>query len=151
MEAFNYNNPKSPAQIRELTANGLKLAWHMVSEEGSAKFRADALSTESGCRYGTILPVKSPREDVESVDTLMYTVFGEPFTFGPIDIPAVPQDFKYCKMLTSLTEKLLAEGKLRAHTPKVGKNGLQGVLQGLDDKEGKVSGNKLVYLVDETP
>lgn len=151
VEAFNYNDPESPTKIRELTTNRLKLAWDTISEEGSAKFCAYALSTESGCKYGSILPVRSPRKDVESVDTLMYTVFGEPFTFGPSKILAVPEDFEYCKMFTTLTEKLLAEGKLRAHTPKVGKRGLQGVLQELDDmRAGKVSGNKWVYLVDET-
>jgi hypothetical protein len=38
------------------------------------------------------------------------------------------------------------------HPPKVGKDGLQGVLDGLVQlKEGKVTGVKLVYRVDETP
>lgn len=99
-----------------------------------------------------MLPEKSPRADVESVATLMYTVFGEALEFAGSSIPAAPEDAQYAVEFLGLTEKLLAEGKLKAHTPKVGAGGLEGVLQGLDDlKTGKVSGSKLVYQVDETP
>lgn len=43
--------------------------------------------------------------------------------------------------------KLLSEGAIKVHPPKVGK-GLEGVLEGLDDmRQGKVSGNKLVYKI----
>lgn len=151
-EAFDYNDPHSPAKIRELTGNKLKYAWDTISEDESARFCADALSTEPGCRYGNILQSKSPRDDVESVGTLMYTIFGEEFTFGAHKIPAVPEDFEFAKKFIAITEKLLAEGKLKPHTVKLGKDGLEGVLKGLEDmKAGKVSGNKLVYLVADTP
>lgn len=86
------------------------------------------------------------------MNTLMYTVFGEEFKFGSTSIPASSEDFEFAKEFMGITEKLLAEGKLKPHAEKVGKDGLQGVLQGLEDlKTGKVSGNKLVYLVEETP
>lgn len=82
----------------------------------------------------------------------MYTIFGEPFSFGPTKIPAAPEDFEYTKKFLAITEQLLAEGKLKPHTAKVGKDGLEGVLNGLDDlKTGKVSGEKLVYRISETP
>ncbi|PCH01844.1 Polyketide synthase, enoylreductase [Penicillium occitanis (nom. inval.)] len=150
---FDYNEPNVGAQIREYTQNKLKYAWDTVSEEGSAKICAEALSSEAGAKYGSILSVKSPREDVESVNTLMYTVFGEEFKFGKgSEFPAIPEDFEYTKKFIELTEKLLAEGKLKAHRAKVGADGLKGVLKGLEDmKAGKVSGEKLVYRVEETP
>lgn len=83
----------------------------------------------------------------------MYTVFGEGFNFGKgSEFPAIPEDFEYTKKFIELTEKLLAEGKLKAHRAKVGADGLKGVLKGLEDmKAGKVSGEKLVYRVEETP
>ncbi|KAF3397061.1 hypothetical protein DPV78_008280 [Talaromyces pinophilus] len=150
---FDYNEPNVGAHIREYTQNKLKYAWDTVSEEGSAKICAEALSSEAGAKYGSILSVKSPREDVESVNTLMYTVFGEEFKFGKgSEFPAIPEDFEYTKKFIELTEKLLAEGKLKAHRAKVGADGLKGVLKGLEDmKAGKVSGEKLVYRVEETP
>ncbi|QGA21042.1 hypothetical protein EYB26_008752 [Talaromyces marneffei] len=150
---FDYNEPNVGAQIREYTQNKLEYAWDTVSEEGSAKICSDALTSEPGAKYGNILNVKSPREDVETVNTLMYTVFGEAFKFGKgAELPAIPEDFEYTKKFIALTEKLLAEGKLKAHRVKLGADGLKGVLKGLNDmKAGKVSGEKLVYRVEETP
>jgi hypothetical protein len=47
---------------------------------------------------------------------------------------------------------LFDEKKIRVHPPKVGKDGLKGVFVGLQQlREGKVSGEKLVYKVEETP
>jgi len=151
-EVFDYNEPNVGQKIREYTQNKLKLAWDTVSEGESANIVAEALSTEPGCRYGSILPNKFPREDVQYLSTLMYTIFGERFFFGPSEFPALPEDVEYTKEFFGITEKLLAEGKLKAHKAKVGKDGFEGVLKGLDDlKNGKVSGEKLVYRVSETP
>ena len=136
-----------------MTDNKLKLAWDTISEKGSAKFCADALSSDgSGCIYGTILPIKSPREDVESIGTLMYSIFGESFKFGPSEIPTSSEDFEYAKKFLTMTEGLLKDGKIKAHKQTVGKDGLEGALKGMEDmKNGKVSGEKLVYRVAETP
>jgi len=55
---------------------------------------------------------------------------------------------KFC----GLAEKLLKEGKIKAHPVDVRPGGLKGVLEGLDEmRKGKVSGKKLVYRVEETP
>ncbi|EED13651.1 zinc-binding oxidoreductase ToxD, putative [Talaromyces stipitatus ATCC 10500] len=151
-KTFDYNEPNVGAKIREYTQDNLKYAWDTISDENSAKICADALTSESGAKYGNILTAKSPREDVETVNTLMYTVFGEEFKFGAQPFPAIPEDFEYTKKFIALVEKLLAEGKLKAHRVKVGADGLKGVLAGLEDlKNGKVSGEKLVYRVEETP
>lgn len=53
---------------------------------------------------------------------------------------------------SELSTKLLASSQISVHPPKVGKHGLEGVFDGLQQlKEGKVSGTKLVYQVDQTP
>ncbi len=151
-EAFDYNDKEAPSKIRKLTDNKLKYAWDTISEKDSAQFCADALSTDAGCKYGSILQAKSPREDVESTTTIMYTIFGESFKFGPQEIPAISEDFEYAKKFLAMTEGLLKEGKITAHKQTVGKDGLEGVLKGMEDmKNGKVSGEKLVYRVSETP
>lgn len=147
-EVFDYNEPSVGQKIRDYTQNKLKLAWDTVSEGESANIVAQAMSTESGGRYGSILPNKFPREDVNYESTLMYTIFGEAFKFGPKDFPPIPEDFEYTKMFLGIVEGLLADGKLKAHTAQLGKDGFEGVLKGLDDlKNGKVSGQKLVYRV----
>lgn len=155
MEAFDYNDLKSLEKIREHTSSSkLKLAWDTIGTAESAKFCAEALSNEPGCKYGCISfpPVKLPREDVECVGSLMYSVFGEPFEKKGVKFPASPDDFEFTKKFMGITENLLADGKLKPHAEEIRENGLEGVLKGFADlKAGKVSGNKLVYLVADTP
>jgi NADPH:quinone reductase-like Zn-dependent oxidoreductase len=109
-EAFDYNEPGVGKNIRDYTGDRLKYAWDTISIEASAQICADALSsTESGLRYGTIVPVKSPRDDVETINTVMYTVFGKAFKFGDLDKPASQDDLDFGKIFFNVTEKLLAE------------------------------------------
>jgi hypothetical protein len=69
-----------------------------------------------------------------------------------MQIPAKPEDKAFLESFLTVAEPLLAEGKVKVHTPKVGKDGLKGVLEGLELlKADKVSGEKLVYNVEETP
>jgi len=128
--------------------------WDTISLESSAKICAEAMSSDdtTGAKYGSILPVKLPKEGVEVTSMFMYTIFNDPFTKGGKDVPAVPEDFEFAKKFFGITEKLLAEGKLKPHPEKVGPNGLEGALQGMKEmQENKVSGQKLVYRVRETP
>jgi hypothetical protein len=92
-----------------LTENNLRYAWDTIAIESSARICADALSTSPGTRYGTTNPIQSPRVDVESSSVVMYTMFGEPFTFGDREFAASPEDFDFAKMFMSLTENLLEE------------------------------------------
>ena len=61
-------------------------------------------------------------------------------------------DADVCFRFWEISSKLIASAQLAVHPPKIGKDGLQGVLDGMVQlKEGKVTGVKLVYRVDETP
>ncbi|EMC98222.1 hypothetical protein BAUCODRAFT_66865 [Baudoinia panamericana UAMH 10762] len=150
---YDYRDPDCGKQINKDTKDSLKLIWDTVSVPESAQICAEAMSSDtSGARYGSILPVKYPTEGVEVVSTLMYTIFDAPFKKFGMDFPPVPEDFEFAKKFFDITEKLLAEGKLKTHEEQVGPHGLQGVLEGFQQmKEGKVSGRKLVYRVAETP
>lgn len=148
-KAFEYNGPKAAAQIRALTDNKVTLVYDTIGDESTARFWGHALSTcAPDCRYTSVMPVKCPHEDVESVFVSMMTIFGE-----PVEIPGFfsmkegsTEDFEFAKMFRGITERLLAEGKIRPHTAKVRKGGLEGVLEGLEElKSGKVSGYKLVW------
>lgn len=80
------------------------------------------------------------------------TVFGEAHDKLGEHVPAKPEDFEFTKKFWQISQKLLATGKLRPHPIRLGKNGLDGVFDGMQQaREGKVSGEKLVYRVDETP
>ncbi|KAJ0416301.1 chaperonin 10-like protein [Aspergillus carlsbadensis] len=152
--AFDYTLADVGAQIREKTANQLRHAWDTISIPSSARICADALSTSSalGLRYGNLLPVKCPRDDVRSTTTVMYTAFGRDFKFGDQDMPASQEDYAFAKMFYELGEKLITHGKLKTHAEKVGVNGLEGALDGFQlMKEGKVHGEKLVYRIADTP
>ncbi|KAG9238560.1 chaperonin 10-like protein [Amylocarpus encephaloides] len=145
-EVVDYHDPQAPSKIRELTGNKLKYAWDTKGDDDSAKFCGEALSSEAGGYFGTILSNRVPRDDLTQTGTLMYTVFNEGFDKFGMNIPASEADFEFGKKWMALTEKLLAEGALKPHPAKVGSGGLEGVLNGMDDmKNGKVSGVKLVY------
>ncbi|KAF9887094.1 hypothetical protein FE257_010588 [Aspergillus nanangensis] len=148
---FDYRDPESAKAIREYTQDGLKLVLDTVSLKDTAAYCDNAISTQGG-DYVALTNVGIERENVRDRFTLAYTVFGEAFQFGGHSIPAKPEDREFIQEFWSLSEKLLADGKVKVHSPKVGANGLEGVLEGLRlMKEGKVSGEKLVYNIDETP
>lgn len=150
---YNYRDADCAKQIRKDTNDSLKYVWDTISLEASAKICAEALSSDpSGARYGSILPVKLPRDGVEQNMTFMYTIFNDSFKKGDNEYPPSQEDFDFAKKVFELAEKFLAEGKLKTHPEEVRSGGLEGVLKGLQDlKNDKVSGVKLVYRVRETP
>jgi hypothetical protein len=89
----------------------LRYAFDTISIPESAKICADALSTDSevGLRYGNLLPVKCPRDDVVTTTTVMYTVFKSFFKFGEQDMPPSEEDYEFGRTIYGLTEKLVAE------------------------------------------
>lgn len=152
---YDYKDPSCGKTINKDTNDSLRLIWDTISTDSSAQICSEAFSSDSsGARYGSIAEREEgfPKQGVEETFTFMYTIFNEPFTSGDEDIPAVPEDFEFAKEFFGITEKLLAEGKLKTHPEKAGSKGLEGALQGmLDMKNDKVSASKLVYRVAETP
>ena len=150
---YDYRDSQCGQNINKDTNDSLKLVWDTISLESSAKICAEAMSSKAdGCRYGSILPVKFSKKGVETTMTFMYTIFNEKFTKAGRETPAIQEDFEFAKMFFEMTERLLAEGKLKTHPEQVGPSGLDGALKGMEDlKNDKVSGKKLVYRVSETP
>ncbi|KAK9239236.1 chaperonin 10-like protein [Lipomyces kononenkoae] len=147
---FDYKDSESVAKIRQYTNDNLTLAWDTISSESSAKFCADVLS--SGAMYAALGNVKAPRDDVKSLFTMAYTIVGEPYKMASVAVPAIPENYDFGKRWTRLVEHLLRTGNIKILPPTIGKDGLKGVLEGLELlRENKVSGGKLVYRVAETP
>ncbi|KAF7546107.1 hypothetical protein G7Z17_g8659 [Cylindrodendrum hubeiense] len=147
-KVFDYRSPDAAAEIRKYTENNLKLVFDTIALESTAKFSDEALSTEGG-EYSSLLPIGIERANVNARSTLAYTTVGEAFVFGSNPVPAKPEDKEYAQFFWDLAVKLLADGKVKPHTPSVRPGGLKGVLEGLQLlREDKVSGEKLVYNVE---
>lgn len=150
--AYDYNSPSCSKDIKEYTKDQIKHVFDCISDVNSTKICVEAMSSAGGV-YSTLQPVEQKtvtgiNKNVESKSTLGYTVVGESFTYGPMEFPAVPADFEFGKTFWELSEKLLADGKVKVHKPTINKfgKGLEGVIQGMQHmREGKVSAEKLVF------
>lgn len=121
-----------------------------VSIESTASICADAIGPHGGS-YCNLLGIDCPRADVKSSFFLGYGVSGESYIFEGEHYEARPEDFEFGVKFIPIAEKLWAEGKLKPHPQRVGSGGLTGAISGMQSlREGKYSGEKLVYRIDET-
>lgn len=148
---FDYNDHQSGAKIHEATGNQLRLILDCIGSEEGVKLCDTALSSEGG-KYTAIVPASIDRPNVENRVVIAYTTIGEAFDFGDLHFPSKLEDKEYWESFIPIAESLLGQGKVKAHRPRVGKDGLRGVLDGLElMKSGQVSGEKLVYNIADTP
>ena len=151
-EVFDYKDPLCGKKIRDYTDDELTLALDCVSEGNSGQICEAAISSKGGKISYLLDSGNHSRKDVERLRTSAYSVFGEAFDKLGAHVPAKPDHFEHGKMFWQLTEDLVRAGKLKPHPVKVGEDGLVGVFDGLQQmRDGKVSGVKLVYRVQETP
>lgn len=148
---FDYKDPEAGKEIRQYTNNNLKLVLDCISDDSSVQFCDQALSSEGG-EYNSWPPAAIERANVNNSLTVSYTSIGEAFNLGPTSFPATPESKAFAEQFLAVVESLLVQGKVKVHPPRVGKGGLQGVMDGMQQLKAKqVSGEKLVYNVEETP
>lgn len=106
----------------------------------------------AGGTYCNLLGINSPRADVQSTFFLVYSASGEAYIFEGKEYHARPDDFVFYSEFYRLVETLWAQGRLTTHPVRLESGGLNGVVgHGLQLlREGKVSGEKLVYRIDDT-
>lgn len=145
---FDYKSPTVGADIRKATKDQLAHVFDCVSEGSSPAIANEAIGSKGG-KYSTLLFTEDlPREDVVTARTLGYIAVGEPFNKFGVEWPRDPASVEFSTKFASLTEELLAQGKIKPHPADVREGGLEGVLAGIDDlRQGRVSGKKLVYRV----
>ncbi len=155
---FDYRDPVSIEEIKGIVGNNLKYIFDCIGEMPAPSFCFECMSTEGG-RYVTVdMPQESPRDNIETFRVTGQTAYGEhceikgsgffPGSEFCMDFPAQPENYELCTKFLERSAKLLAEGKLKTHPADVREGGLEGVVEGLKDlKEGKVSGQKLVYKI----
>ncbi|EME39478.1 toxD-like protein [Dothistroma septosporum NZE10] len=140
------------ALIRAFTSDSLVLALDCIAEGDSAKICEDSISESKGGTICYLFQAKHSRADIVDKRVFAYTVFGEAFDKFGQSWPARAEDFARGKEFAALASQMLSDGQLRPHPVRLGKDGLEGVLDGLQQlRERKVSGAKLVYRVVETP
>ncbi|KAF2152779.1 putative zinc-binding oxidoreductase ToxD [Myriangium duriaei CBS 260.36] len=148
--AYDYHIQGVGGLIHEETSDNLQLVFDTVNTAETAAICADAISTRGG-QYVNLLGTDCPRSDVESSFFLGYDVSGEDFIFEAETYSANPEAAAYATKFMPIAEKLWNEGKLKPLPQRIGPGGFQGVLDGLQVlREGKYSGEKLVYRTEET-
>lgn len=76
---------------------------------------------------------------------------GEAYIFEGDHYEARPEDFAFARVWYGLAERLWGERKWKPHPQRLNEGGLLGAITGMQEmREGRVSGEKLVYRIDET-
>jgi hypothetical protein len=142
--------PEVGRHIRKATDDSLSITFDTVNTSETAAICAEAFGAQGG-QYVNLLGSDCPRPDVNSTFFLGYDISGEDYIFEGEKFKANPDALAYAVAFFPVAERLWAEGKVKPHPQKLGPGGLGGVLEGLQIlREGKYSGEKLVYSVGET-
>ncbi|KPI36001.1 Protein TOXD [Cyphellophora attinorum] len=149
---FDHTSCNIASQIREATNDQLALVFDCVSIDSTATICAEAIgSNVTVAKYVNLLDVPCPRADVDSIFFLAYGASGEAYIFEGEHYPAEPSYHEHVRAFAPIAEKLWAEGKLREHPQRLEGGGLQGAIEGMRVmKEGRYSGEKLVYRMEDT-
>ncbi|ORY75412.1 chaperonin 10-like protein [Protomyces lactucae-debilis] len=150
-EVFDYADASWPEKAAEAAKGQLKLALDCISEGETTLNVAKALSSEGG-KITTLLPPQKKDEiaklnsKITADMTLIYTVFGRSFSYGPFEFHASEEDKAFwVKTLEALPE-MLEKGVIKPNKVTLLDGGLDGILAGFKrQQEGGVSAEKLCY------
>ncbi|THV06338.1 dehydrogenase [Dendrothele bispora CBS 962.96] len=149
-ELFDYHDPDVNEKIKACTNGNLHHAVDCIANETTPKLISNALSTEGGT-VSVVRDVESVRDEVKHVFSLAYELTERPFDF-PWDYIPKPGMAAFARKCSEMISKLLNEGKLVPAPLKIYPNGFASVSEGFTYmKSGLVSGEKIVYRVEDTP
>jgi len=149
-EVLDYRDEQTPSKIKDLTKNKLAHVVDCVSEGDTGEKIEKAIGDEGG-EVSTLLPYKTKREDVKFTFVLGYMLTGKPIEI-PFTAAADLEQYAFGKKAAKLLTDLLAAGKLRPGPIKLMPKGLASVEEGFEYMlAGKVSGEKIIYRIADTP
>ncbi|KAH8164216.1 hypothetical protein CIB48_g4029 [Xylaria polymorpha] len=145
------------ARIRSHTNGRLKYVLDCISDANSVVICYDAIQRPGG-RYASLEKVSDEllarRQAVHHSFVLAAEACGEAIRLGQAgyDRPADTQKHELAVRYIAMIQRLIDQGRLKAHPLEVLEPGLQGVLKGLEflAAGGQVSGKKLVAAIDES-
>ncbi|KAF5334846.1 hypothetical protein D9758_014283 [Tetrapyrgos nigripes] len=142
-EVFDYRDPEVVKKIRAYTNEKLRNAVDCISEGSTVPLVAECLKVQA--------TIKDQWPQVEFIWSSVYELFGRPFDF-PVGSEAKPERVEFSKNYSKIFERLVAEGKIVPAPIKLFTKGLADVQEGFEYlKLGKVSGEKLVFRIADTP
>ncbi|KAJ6629375.1 dehydrogenase [Mycena sp. CBHHK59/15] len=145
---FDYRDPAVSEKIHAASGGAIRYAVDTISELGSAAIVGAAMSTEGG-KIACILSYKDEDKavlpaNVEPIFSLAYDLIS--------DRPNAPSRLALAPVYAKLVTELLGAGKLVPTPIMVMPNGLASVNDGFAYMmEGKVSGQKIIYRIADTP
>ncbi|KAK7466230.1 hypothetical protein VKT23_004957 [Stygiomarasmius scandens] len=146
-ETFDYRDPEVAQKIRAYTNGKLQHAVDCISEGSTPQLVSDSLAPEGGT-VSAIVRYETVRPEVKVVVSFGSHLLGKPFG----DYKPSTEMKEFAIKSSKLISKLLADGKLTPTPLKIYPRGLASVPEGLEYmKSGKVSGEKLVYRIADTP
>ncbi|KAF2132471.1 putative zinc-binding dehydrogenase family oxidoreductase [Dothidotthia symphoricarpi CBS 119687] len=151
IQAFDYNNPNCVADIKKATKNSLKYVLDTIATAQASELCYLSMGRLGGTYISLELsPLDSPRSTIKSNWVLGMSLLGKDIKMGStFQQQANPEHRKFGVKYYEQVQRMIDNGRLRAHPPKVMKGSLQGILdEGLELlRLQKVSGEKLIYFV----
>lgn len=130
---FDYHDPQCSRLIREYTNERLQFILDCISTKASYDIIAKAIPevADKGINMVTLLPADAwPRNDITPTVILAYTSLGKAFAKFGIDFPEIAAHYEFGVTFWELSQKLLADGKIKPHPVALRKGGLAAVPDG---------------------
>lgn len=148
-ETFDYKVAGCAADIRSRCGNALEYAIDCVAEDSTMKFCYAAIGRAGGS-YTALNPFNetlATRKVIRPDWILATRITGDASCWpAPYACDPEPRLREMAGPLFEKIQKLLLQGKIRAHPVRVEEGGYQGLLEGVKIiRNGEVSGQKLVY------
>ncbi|KAI1661698.1 zinc-binding dehydrogenase [Daldinia decipiens] len=150
---FDYSTPDVAIKIKTHTNGRLKYVLDCISDADSVSICYAAIQRAGGrCALLERVPdeLLATREAVRSAFVLAADIYGEDITLGQrgYDRPASREKHELAVQHLGAVQRLLDQGRLKAHPIEVLDGGLQGAVKGLEIlANGQVSGKKLVAII----
>ncbi|KAG7442717.1 dehydrogenase [Guyanagaster necrorhizus] len=149
--AFDYRDPGVISKIKQFTGDELSEAVDCISTKDTIVQVEQSLGKNGG-HIATIMPVSVTRPDVTCEFMPVYTLLGRVIDFGPAyQYPVIPKHVHAGERFGKMMSELLTAGKLRANPVKIVPNGLADAQQFEYHEQGKLSAEKTVYRISDTP
>ncbi|KAH9938112.1 GroES-like protein [Fomitopsis serialis] len=147
---FDYKDPDVVSKIKEVTGDSLHVGFDTISVPESQVLTVKSFASGPG----KLIVIQQPEDDAKKVNTevaiehtLIYTALGKELKLGN-GYPPIPEDRAHMAQFLKKVPGLVSSGAIKPNPIRLWEGGLEAIPAGfLYMKEGKVTGEKLVYRV----
>ncbi|KAI1177828.1 putative zinc-binding dehydrogenase family oxidoreductase [Nemania sp. FL0916] len=152
-KAFDYKSPTCAQDIKTYTSDKLKYVMDIIAEVRTLKLCYEAIGRAGGRYVGfELIPeeLASLRKTVKASWVLGIRMTGDEIALGKgYGYPASEELYHWGRDLSRRVGEWIRDGKIKAHPQTVHLEGLDGIIEGIEQLRRKeVSGTKLVYVID---